>query len=243
MDLAAECAARGYPEGTVVFALEQTAGRGRFGTRWWSPPGAGLLFSVALWPRRAHAPAALLTFMGAVAVAETLRRLYRMDARIRWPNDVVVAGRKIAGVLVETKPTSRLKPLAILGIGVNLRTKREQMPPELASRPRPLVSAPSGEGRGTSHPDVEPPLLDPGPARDLEGRREDLQRQGGAHYLHRADRRPPSHRRRARLQRRARAPALGGGLTLAEATPKKNPGFFKKPGFSFHARPVEAGLP
>ena len=133
MDLAAEYAARGYPEGTAVFALEQTAGRGRFGARWWSPPGAGLLFSVALWPRRAHAPAGLLTFMGAVAVAETLRRLYKIEALIRWPNDVVVGGRKIAGVLVEAKPTSRVKPLAILGIGVNLSTKRGEMPPELAA--------------------------------------------------------------------------------------------------------------
>ena len=133
MDLAAEYAARGYPEGTVVCALEQTAGRGRFGARWWSPPGASLLFSVALWPRRALGSPALLTFTGAVAVAETLRRLYKVDARIRWPNDVVVGGRKIAGVLVEARSVSRVKPVAILGIGVNLRMKIEEMPPDLAA--------------------------------------------------------------------------------------------------------------
>ena len=133
MDLAAEYAARGYPEGTVVFALEQTAGRGRFGARWWSPPGASLLFSVALWPRRAHASPALLTFAGAVAVAETLHRLYGIEARIRWPNDVVVGGRKIAGVLVEARSASRVKPLAILGVGVNLTVKVAEMPPELVS--------------------------------------------------------------------------------------------------------------
>jgi BirA family biotin operon repressor/biotin-[acetyl-CoA-carboxylase] ligase len=132
MDLAAECAARGYPEGTVILALEQTAGRGRFGARWWSPPGSALLFSVALWPRSRHISAALLTLAGAVAVAEVLRRLYRLDARIRWPNDVVVRGRKIAGVLVESKQTSRIRPLTILGIGVNLSMKRKEMPPDLA---------------------------------------------------------------------------------------------------------------
>jgi BirA family biotin operon repressor/biotin-[acetyl-CoA-carboxylase] ligase len=132
MDLAAEYASRGFPEGTVIFALEQTAGRGRFGARWWSPPGACLLFSVALWPRAAQGAPALLTLAGAVSVAEVLRRSYRMDARIRWPNDVVVGGRKIAGILVETRRSSRLHPTAILGVGLNLNVKRREIPPELA---------------------------------------------------------------------------------------------------------------
>jgi BirA family biotin operon repressor/biotin-[acetyl-CoA-carboxylase] ligase len=132
MDLAAEYASRGFPEGTVVFALEQTAGRGRFGARWWSPPGASLLFSVALWPRAAQGTPALLTLAGAVSVAEVLRRSYRMDARIRWPNDVVVDGRKIAGVLVETRRTSRLHPTVVLGVGLNLNVKRREIPPDLA---------------------------------------------------------------------------------------------------------------
>ncbi len=133
MDLAADFLSRGYPEGTVVFALEQSAGRGRFGARWWSPPGAGLLFSVALSPKSPRESAALLTFMGAVCVAEVLRRAHGLDARIRWPNDVVVGGRKIAGVLVEMKRLGRLRPIAVLGIGLNLNIRRQDLPHALSA--------------------------------------------------------------------------------------------------------------
>jgi BirA family biotin operon repressor/biotin-[acetyl-CoA-carboxylase] ligase len=115
---ARELAAAGAPHGTLVTADEQTAGRGRQGRSWSAPPGSAVLMSLVLRDLRPDLPLA-----AAVAVCEALPRL---EARIKWPNDVWVEGRKLAGILVEGRPQ---EGWAVLGIGLNVAT--EEFPDEL----------------------------------------------------------------------------------------------------------------
>ncbi|ASJ04781.1 biotin--[acetyl-CoA-carboxylase] ligase [Thermococcus barossii] len=111
--------ARKVPEGTVVLAKRQTAGRGRKGRRWESPEG-GLWMSVILKPQRVDSR---LVFVGALAVVDTLSE-FGLSPGIKWPNDVWVAGRKIAGILTE----GRAGEYTVLGIGLNVNNP---IPPEL----------------------------------------------------------------------------------------------------------------
>lgn len=131
-DVAAELAEQGAPHGTVVVAGEQTAGRGRHGNRWSSPPDAGLYLSALL---RTDSPP-VLTLVAGVAVAEALGRAAGLDAMLEWPNDVVVedAGRrrKVAGILAEASTVGDQVDRVVVGIGINLRDGA--WPPEVASR-------------------------------------------------------------------------------------------------------------
>ena len=102
-------ASRGAPHGTVVTADEQTAGRGRQGREWVAAPGSALLFSLVL-----RSPGEALPLAAAVAVCEALP----VEAAIKWPNDIWVGGRKVAGILVEARPQ---EGWAVLGVGVNVR--------------------------------------------------------------------------------------------------------------------------
>ena len=120
-DVAGALAEKGAPHGTVVVADEQTAGRGRHGNHWFSPPGTGQYVSVLL--RTASSP--VLTLAAGVAVAEALGRAAGLDAALEWPNDVVVedAGRrrKVAGILAEASTVGDRVDRVVVGIGVNLR--------------------------------------------------------------------------------------------------------------------------
>lgn len=131
-DVAAALAERGAPHGTVVVADEQTAGRGRHGNRWSSPPRAGLYLSVLL---RTDSPP-VLTLAAGVAVAEALVQAARLDATLEWPNDVVVEAsgrrRKVAGILAEASTVGDRVDRVVVGIGINLRDAA--WPPEVASR-------------------------------------------------------------------------------------------------------------
>ncbi len=119
-DYAKDLAAAGAAEGTTVTARTQTQGRGRQGRTWSSLPDAGLYFSVILRPRLAPARSSVLTLAAAVAVAETFREEFHLPADIKWPNDILVGGRKICGILVESAIEGTSLQYAILGIGVNL---------------------------------------------------------------------------------------------------------------------------
>jgi BirA family biotin operon repressor/biotin-[acetyl-CoA-carboxylase] ligase len=123
-------AAEGAPDGTAVVADTQVAGRGRRGRVWVDEPGASLLVSVVLRPRLELARLPLLSLAAAVAVAETLVEVAGLAPRLKWPNDVLVGGRKIAGILLESRLGAA--PLVVLGIGVNL-TQRA-FAPALAGR-------------------------------------------------------------------------------------------------------------
>jgi BirA family transcriptional regulator, biotin operon repressor / biotin---[acetyl-CoA-carboxylase] ligase len=115
-------AAGGAPHGTLVTAGEQSAGRGRQGRGWSAPPGSSLLSS---WVIRE--PAKLLSLAGGVAVAEVCGEY----ALLKWPNDVMIDGRKVAGILVEGRPQERW---AVLGIGINVALEPELLPEELRDR-------------------------------------------------------------------------------------------------------------
>lgn len=114
MDEAAALARAGSPEGTLVFAVRQSAGRGRQGRAWVSPKG-GAYFSIVLRPTRAPADIPQLSLVAGLSVAEGVRRLTRAYPSIRWPNDVLLNGKKLAGILVEAKEGA-----VIVGIGVNV---------------------------------------------------------------------------------------------------------------------------
>jgi BirA family biotin operon repressor/biotin-[acetyl-CoA-carboxylase] ligase len=119
---ARELAGAGAPHGTLVTAGEQRAGRGRQGRTWSAPPGRALLSSLVL-----RDPPRLLPLLAGVAVAEVAERA-GSSAQVKWPNDVLVDGRKVAGILVEGRPQERW---AVLGIGVNVALRRDDFPPEL----------------------------------------------------------------------------------------------------------------
>ncbi|MCC7495379.1 MAG: biotin--[acetyl-CoA-carboxylase] ligase [Fimbriimonadaceae bacterium] len=131
-DLARDHARRGATEGTVVLADWQAAGRGRLGRRWEAAAGQGLLASLILRPPAAAAHSAWLTLLAGVAVAETVREVTDLPAGLKWPNDVLLADRKLAGILTES---SRLGDghLAIVGIGLNVNQTSDDFPPELTT--------------------------------------------------------------------------------------------------------------
>ena len=130
-------AAAGAPEGTVVTARHQRAGRGRRGHDWWDAPGQSLLASVLLRPGGPVTTAPQLSLVGGLAVADALAAAAAVPARIRWPNDLLVDGRKICGILAEASADAggagagKLHHV-ILGIGVNLA--QTAFPPTLADR-------------------------------------------------------------------------------------------------------------
>ncbi|HZT96266.1 MAG TPA: biotin--[acetyl-CoA-carboxylase] ligase [Chloroflexota bacterium] len=102
--------------GAVVVADEQTAGRGRRGRRWSAPPGSGLLVSILLTPLAASESYAL----GVLAAREAIVRRYELDVRVKWPNDLLLDGRKVCGILVD-----RLDEGAVVGLGINTNMKTE----------------------------------------------------------------------------------------------------------------------
>ncbi|WP_054491970.1 biotin--[acetyl-CoA-carboxylase] ligase [Ardenticatena maritima] len=111
-----EWAVRGAEEGTLLVADEQTAGRGRRGRQWIAPPGTGLLMSLLVRPRQA---VGLLPLMTGAVLAETIEAVSGARATVKWPNDVLIGERKVAGVLVETV-IQRGQQAAVIGMGINV---------------------------------------------------------------------------------------------------------------------------
>ena len=135
-DVAARLAESGAGEDNMVVAEMQTAGRGRHGRVWFSPPGAGLYVSMIMRPAGATTgeenPAALLTLAAGVAIAEAVRAVTGLPSQIKWPNDIVVGTRKLAGILAEGVVQAGTLQYIVLGFGLNLRTAA--YPPELSAR-------------------------------------------------------------------------------------------------------------
>ena len=130
-DLARAEAKRGR-DGTVHFAEEQTRGRGRFGRVWTAPKFSSLLFSVALNSPAPPVKADALALAGAVAVAEAISQVHNLPARIRWPNDVLIEGRKVSGVLVEDLGAVGERRWLVMGVGVNVNVDMAALPAEVA---------------------------------------------------------------------------------------------------------------
>lgn len=121
----------GGPAGLVVLSESQTSGRGRAGRSWVSPAGCNLYFSVLLRPQLAPAHVPELTLVAAVAVCEALRETGCERARIKWPNDIELGGKKAVGILTELKADGDGVDFVVLGIGVDVNMTAEQMPEEL----------------------------------------------------------------------------------------------------------------
>jgi len=121
----------GGANGLVVVAESQTKGRGRAGRSWVSPAGCNLYFSVLLRPELPPAHVAELTLVAAVAVCEALRETGCERARIKWPNDIEIGGKKAVGILTELKADGPDIDFVVLGIGVDVNMTAEQLPPEL----------------------------------------------------------------------------------------------------------------
>jgi BirA family biotin operon repressor/biotin-[acetyl-CoA-carboxylase] ligase len=132
-DLVARMAKTQRGEGLVVFAESQTKGRGRHGRAWASPRGKGLWFSVLLRPNLPLSSAPRITVAASIAVARAIRKASKLDGRIKWPNDVTVNGRKVAGILTELSAEGDEILSAILGIGIDVNCRREDFPSEVAA--------------------------------------------------------------------------------------------------------------
>ena len=113
-------AKEGAAHGTLVLADTQTAGRGRRGRGWISPAGEGIFMSLILRPDVPPAQVARLSLLTALAVANAIGRVTGLDARIKWPNDVVVAGRKVCGMLLEMDATPEKVTSVVAGVGINV---------------------------------------------------------------------------------------------------------------------------
>ena len=130
MDEARRLADAGSPEGTVVIAEEQTAGRGRFDRSWISPVGQNLLFSVLLRP--SDTQLRYVNMAATLAVSEAVAELTGIPPSIKWPNDVEVDGLKVSGILIESATDAGQLRYAVVGIGLNVNFDPSQIP-EMAS--------------------------------------------------------------------------------------------------------------
>jgi BirA family biotin operon repressor/biotin-[acetyl-CoA-carboxylase] ligase len=142
---ARELAVAGAPSGTIVTADEQSAGRGQHGRRWSAPAGKALLYSAILRPLGPEH--ALLPIAAGLAVCEAIESVADVRCGLKWPNDVWIGERKVAGVLIEARPPE----FAVIGVGVNVAIDPGEFPPDLR---RPATSVGRGVGVGDLVPAV-----------------------------------------------------------------------------------------
>ena len=130
-DLALQCGVDGAEEGTLILAESQTQGRGRHGRRWHAPPGSSILASVILRHRLRADQVGLPNLIGAIAIATAINESTDLSTRIKWPNDVLIQGKKVSGVLTELEYDRHRHPFFVMGFGVNVNTTRADLPEEL----------------------------------------------------------------------------------------------------------------
>ena len=140
-DVVRELANKGLPEGLVVFAEHQRAGRGQRGKKWDSAPHKGLWFSMLLKPAIGVRDSARLTTWAAGTVASTIEETCRLRTTVKPPNDICFEGRKVAGVLVEMRARPRAPHIAILGIGLNVNQSVNDFPKEIREQATSLAIA------------------------------------------------------------------------------------------------------
>jgi len=126
MNAARELAKKGAKEGTLVIAEVQTHGRGRLNREWLSPKG-GIYFTIILRPRISPAYAPRINLMISIAVATTIKKLFRLNAELKWPNDVLIKGRKVCGILAEMNAEIDIVNFVNVGIGINANTSIPQV--------------------------------------------------------------------------------------------------------------------
>lgn len=166
MDLARELARDGAPEGTMVLADEQTAGKGRLQRRWWSPRGSSLLFTLMLRPPLAPRHAQRLTMICSLAACDAIETIAGLKAQVKWPNDVLIGGRKVCGILTELGVSDQELEYVLVGVGLNVNVSFSAAPPFMV----PATSLMNEVGHRVSRHHVLDALL-----RSLEERYEALQ--------------------------------------------------------------------
>ena len=133
MDLAFRLGLDGAAEGTVVCAETQTKGRGRLGRVWNSPKGKGIYLSIILRPSLPPTDVARLTLLGAVAVAEAIQKVSGILPKIKWPNDLLINNKKVAGILTEMSAEMDRVRFVVLGLGINVNTPANLLPDHATS--------------------------------------------------------------------------------------------------------------
>lgn len=128
MDTAHQLIAAGEPEGAVVFAEAQRRGRGRLGRSWVSTAGQGIYLSAILRPQVDLSVAPIFTLLAAVAVARAIQEAVGLEAQIKWPNDVMIHGKKVCGILTELSAELNRVRAVIIGIGLNVNTPKSALP-------------------------------------------------------------------------------------------------------------------
>jgi BirA family transcriptional regulator, biotin operon repressor / biotin---[acetyl-CoA-carboxylase] ligase len=131
--VAHQLAREGAPSGSVVIANHQTGGRGRLGRKWYSPPGTGIWMSIVIRPDMTLHKAPQLTLLTSVAVLRALHKETGQNIHIKWPNDLLLNGRKLAGILTELNAEADRVQYAVIGIGINVNQKVADFPEELAT--------------------------------------------------------------------------------------------------------------
>jgi len=126
-----ELAKEGAPHGTLVVAEEQVGGKGRLGRVWFSPKGKNIIMSLILRPNLEIQRCPQLTLLTAVAIVEVLQEDYGIDAHIKWPNDVLIKGKKICGILTELNAEADRINWVIIGVGINVNVEEEDFPPQV----------------------------------------------------------------------------------------------------------------
>lgn len=130
-DVVKALARQGAPEGTVLIADHQTQGRGRYGRTFMSPPGVGIYLSLLLRPEGEVNCLPQLTLVMGIAAAEALVAYSALPVRLKWPNDLEIQHKKIAGILCEAVLSASSPPAVVIGIGINVNTTLEDLPVEL----------------------------------------------------------------------------------------------------------------
>lgn len=129
-------AANGASEGTTVIADKQTSGKGRLGRKWISPPGMNLYISVLFRPSIPAWESPLLTFLASIALVETIKKTGVSNTSIKWPNDVLIDGKKAAGVLTEMEPRGDRVDYIVVGVGVNINMTKAEINREMGETAR-----------------------------------------------------------------------------------------------------------
>jgi BirA family biotin operon repressor/biotin-[acetyl-CoA-carboxylase] ligase len=127
---AREMAEAGAPDGTIVASAFQSAGTGRLRRAWISPPGRSLLLSVILRPRMDARLVSLLTLLCGAALSETVRETTSCEAGVKWPNDVLMRGRKVSGILAQGSLRGDATSYVVLGVGLNVNQTEDELPPD-----------------------------------------------------------------------------------------------------------------
>ncbi|MGS0765895.1 biotin--[acetyl-CoA-carboxylase] ligase [Syntrophomonas curvata] len=122
--------ASGAGEGTMVMSESQSRGKGRRSRYWECPPGRGILVSIILRPSIAIREIPHLTLLAGVSVAESLCRISGCNAGIKWPNDIIIDGQKVCGILAESMTSKSYGPAVIIGVGINVNQEQSELPPD-----------------------------------------------------------------------------------------------------------------